>query len=101
LIHPVLLHGSATWVLPKKEENKLLVFDRKVLRTICGPGVYRRRHNHEIDKEFNSPNALNVTKTNRLRYVGHLIRRTEYLPQRALFRAKSNRKRNQGRPKSM
>jgi ribosomal protein L14E/L6E/L27E len=37
----------------QKEENKLLVFEKKVLRTICGPkivnGVYRRRYNHERD----------------------------------------------------
>jgi hypothetical protein len=82
----------------------LLVFERKVLRTICGPkienGVYRRRYNHELDKVFNSPYALNVTKTSRLRYAGHMIRRPEELPQRALFRAKPKGKRNQGRPKS-
>jgi hypothetical protein len=74
-------------VLTKREENQLLVFERKVLRMICGPkienGVYRRRYNHELDKEFKSPNALNVTKTSRLRYVGHMIRRPEDLPQRA------------------
>jgi hypothetical protein len=61
LIRPVLLYGSETWVLTKREENQLLVFERKVLRTICGlkieNGVYRRRYNHELDKEFNSPNA--------------------------------------------
>jgi hypothetical protein len=61
-------------VLTKREENQLLVFERKVLRTrtICGPkienGVYRRSYNHELDKGFDSPNALNVTKTSRLRY---------------------------------
>jgi hypothetical protein len=64
LIRPVLLYGSETWVLTKREGNQLLVFERKVLRTICGPkinnGVCRRRYNHELDKEFNSPNALNV-----------------------------------------
>jgi hypothetical protein len=58
LIRPVLLYGSETWVLTKREENQMLVFERKVLRTICGPkienGVYRRRYNHELDKEFNS-----------------------------------------------
>jgi hypothetical protein len=63
-----LLYGSNTWVLTKREENQLLIFERKVLRTICGPkienGVYNRRYNHELDKEFNSPNALNGTKTN-------------------------------------
>jgi hypothetical protein len=59
LIRPVLLYGSETWVLtcwPK----------------ICGPKIencaYRRRYNHELDKEFNSPNGLNITKTSRLRY---------------------------------
>jgi hypothetical protein len=76
-------------VLTKREENQLLVFGRKVLRTICGPkienGVYKRRYNDELDKEFDSPNALNVTKTSRLHYAGHMIRRPEDLPQRALF----------------
>jgi hypothetical protein len=65
LIRPVLLYGSETCVL--------LVFEKKFLRTICGPkieiGVYRRRYNHELDKDFDSSNALNVTKTNRLRYA--------------------------------
>jgi hypothetical protein len=59
-----------------------------------------RRLNHELDKEFNSTNALNVTKTSRLRYAGHMIRRLEDLPQKALFRAKLIGRRNQGRPKS-
>jgi hypothetical protein len=64
-------------MLTKREENQLLVFERKVLRTICDPkienGAHRRRHNHELDKEFDSPNAPNVTKTNRLCYAGHMI----------------------------
>jgi hypothetical protein len=52
LICPVLFYGSETWVLTKREENQLLVFERKVLRTICGPkienGVFRRRYNNEL-----------------------------------------------------
>jgi hypothetical protein len=72
--------------------------------TIFGPKiekvVYRRRFNHELDKEFNNPNALNVKNTSRLRYAGHMIRRSEDLPQKALFRAKPNGRRNQGRPTS-
>jgi hypothetical protein len=47
LIRSVLLYGKLTWVLTKRVENQLLVFERKVLRTISGPkienGVYRRR----------------------------------------------------------
>jgi hypothetical protein len=44
--------GRAVWVSTKREENQLLVFERKVLRTIRGPilekGVYRRRYNFEL-----------------------------------------------------
>jgi hypothetical protein len=77
----------------QKGGKKLLVFEKKVLRTICDPkignGVYRRRYNHELDKEFDlCPNALNVTKTNRLRYADYMIKRPEDLPQKAIFRAK-------------
>jgi hypothetical protein len=57
----------------------------KVLRTICGPKMV---------------STLNVTKTSRLRYAGHMIRKPEDLPQKALFRSKPNRRTNQGRPKS-
>jgi hypothetical protein len=96
LIRPVLLYGSETWVLTKREENQLLVFQRKVLRTICDPGiengVYRRRYNHELEREFDSPNALNVMKTSRLRYVGHMIRKPEDLPQKAFHWKEKSRK---------
>jgi hypothetical protein len=84
------------------EENRLLVLERKVLRTIYGPkivdGVYRSRYNFELDREFNSVNG--VVKSNRLRYAGHMLRGAEDLPQRALFRAVPESRRNQGRPKS-
>jgi hypothetical protein len=67
LIRPVLLYDSETCVLTKRKENQLLAFERKVLRTICSPkienGVYKRKYNHELDKKFDSPNALNDPKT--------------------------------------
>jgi hypothetical protein len=39
LIHPILLYGSETMGLTKKEENRLPVFERKVLLTIYGPKI--------------------------------------------------------------
>jgi hypothetical protein len=78
-------------LLTIREENRLLVFERKVLRTIYGPkivdGVYRSKYNLERDREFNSPNVIGAVKNNRLRYGGHMIRGDEDLPQRALYRA--------------
>jgi hypothetical protein len=100
LICQALLYGSETWVLTKSEENQLLVFERKVLRTIWGPkienGVYR--YNHELEREYDSPIAQNVTNTSTLRYAGHMTQRLEDLPPKTLFRAKPIQRRNQGRP---
>jgi hypothetical protein len=56
--------------------------------------------NHELDNGSDSPNALHVTRTSRLRYAGHMIRRPEDPPQKALFRAKHNGRTNQERLKS-
>jgi hypothetical protein len=38
LIHSVLLYGSETWILTR-DESQLFVFERKVLRTICGSHI--------------------------------------------------------------
>jgi hypothetical protein len=63
-------------------------------------GVYRNRFNLELDREFNSPNVIGVVKSNRMHYAGHMVRGAEDLPQRALFKAVPEGRRNQGRPKS-
>jgi hypothetical protein len=95
LIRPVLLYGSETWGLTKRKENRLLVFGRKVLRTIVVDGVYRSRYNFELDKEFNSPNAIGVVKSNILRYARRMIRDAKDLPQRSLYRTVPEGRRNQ------
>ena len=103
LIRPVLVYGSETWVTTKKEENSLMVFERKILRTICGAtfenGSYRRRYNFELDKMFNSPSLINVIKTNRLRYAGHMSRRDSDSPSKVLFGSRPEGRRKVGRPK--
>jgi hypothetical protein len=62
LISPFLLYGSETWGLTKREENRLLLFERKVLRTIYGPKkktvCTRSRYNFELNRECNSPNVI-------------------------------------------
>jgi hypothetical protein len=91
-------------MMTRREENQLLVFEREVLRTICAPkvekGVYWRRYNFELSREFNSPYVVNVVKTNILRYAGHMIRRPEDLPQKAILIARPHETRRQGRPRS-
>jgi hypothetical protein len=53
-----------------QKENQLLVFERRALQTMCGPkqekGVYGRRYNFKLEREFDSPCVINVMKTYRL-----------------------------------
>jgi hypothetical protein len=99
-----VLYGSETWVLSKREENKWLVFERKVFERY---GVRKSKmvstRGGTITSSIKSLPARmpqNETKTSRLRYAGHMIRRPEDLPQKVLFRAKPNGRRKQRRPKS-
>jgi hypothetical protein len=71
-----------------------MIFGAKIV-----DGVYRSRYNFKLNREFHSPNFIGVSKSNKLHYVGHMIRGAEDLLQRALIRAVTEGRRNQGRPK--
>jgi dissimilatory sulfite reductase (desulfoviridin) alpha/beta subunit len=37
IIRPVITNSSETWTLTAKDENKLRIFERQILRKIFGP----------------------------------------------------------------
>jgi hypothetical protein len=55
IILPVVLYGCATWSVTLREEQRLRVFENRVLRRIFGPkwdkatGEWRRLHNEELN----------------------------------------------------
>ena len=55
LILPVVLYGCTTWSLTLREERKLKVFEKMVVRRIFGPrrdevtGEWRRLHKEELN----------------------------------------------------
>jgi hypothetical protein len=60
-------------------KNKLMVFERKVLRKIFGPtkerdGTWRIKTNDELDKFIRHKNITNYIKAQRLSWFGHLQR---------------------------
>ena len=58
LIRPVVVYGSEFWVLTENNKQKLLVFERKILRRIFGPpqkanGEWRLKTNDELEIKNN------------------------------------------------
>jgi hypothetical protein len=53
LIRPVVTYGAETWAMTKKEEQTLLIFEKKMFRRIYGPkyedGEWKIRTNRELE----------------------------------------------------
>jgi len=72
-----LTYGCETWSVTKGDEEKLNIFERKVLRRIYGPvienGEYRRT-NQEMYQMLNKPIISAYLKSKRLEWAGHIWR---------------------------
>jgi hypothetical protein len=62
IILPVLLYGCETWSLTIREEHRLRMFEKRVVRRIFGSkrdevtGEWRRLHNEELNDLYSKPN---------------------------------------------
>jgi hypothetical protein len=81
IILPLVLYGFETWSLTLREEQRLRVFENRVLRRVFGPkrdevtGKWRRLHNEELNDLYSSPKIIQVVKSRRMRWTGHVARR--------------------------
>jgi hypothetical protein len=64
IILPLVSYGCETWSLILREEQRLRVFENRVLRRIFGPkrdkvtGEWRRLRNKELNDLYSSPNII-------------------------------------------
>jgi hypothetical protein len=81
VIRPVVTYACETWTLKEIITNRLMVFDRKVLRKIFGPtnenGFWRIKTNQELDKIIKHKNIINFIRAQRLGWIGHIERMQE------------------------
>lgn len=104
LIRPVVTYACETWTLTQKDELKLELFERKVLRQIFGPvreddGTYRVRMNHELDALIHKETIVRHCKSQRLRWAGHLERMEDTRAVKTISRWIPQQKRPRGRPR--
>jgi len=83
IILPVVVYGCETWSLTLRKERKLRVFENVVLRRIFGSrrdevrGEWRRLYNEELNDLYSSANIVQVIKSRRMRWAGHVVRMGE------------------------
>jgi hypothetical protein len=77
-------YGAETWTRTKKEEQSLLVFERKIFRRIYGPkyenGEWKTRTNEELEEMSKGENIVKWIKGQRISWLGS----TGQSPQRAV-----------------
>jgi hypothetical protein len=82
-IKPMVTYGCEIWPTTIQLEKKLLVFEYKILRKICGPifdnelNKWRRRKNTELREITEVPLLTSHIKCQRLKWFGHNMRKTE------------------------
>jgi len=87
----------------KRNNNRLMVFERKILRIIFGPtyenGSWRIKTNEELDKLIKHENIINFARAQKLGWYGHIERMQETRMVKAIHAWKPISKRPMGRPK--
>jgi hypothetical protein len=66
-------------VLTASDENRLNIFERKILRKIYGPtqnpdGSWTIKTNQELRHKMKQEDTVKFIKSQRLRWVGHVMR---------------------------
>ncbi|XP_022171125.1 uncharacterized protein LOC111034293 [Myzus persicae] len=103
LVRPIVLYACGAWASTKSDENKLRIFERKVLRRIFGPkrndeGNYEIRSNRELNALYNESNIVSTLKSQRIRWAGHVWRAEDRLIS-TITKWKPDKSRPRGRPR--
>jgi hypothetical protein len=100
-----VLHGGEIWSLTLKKERRLREFENRMLRRIFGPkrdevtGRLRKLRNEELNDLYSPPNIIQVIKSRRMRWPGHVARMGESKGTYRVLVGKIEGKRSFGRPK--
>ena len=99
-----MAYGAEAWTMTKKDEQALLVFERKIFsRRIYGPryknGEWKSRTNRELEEMSQGENIVKWIKGQRISWLGHLERMEEDRMPKKIFTQELEGTRRRGRPR--
>ena len=100
---PVVSYGAEAWTLTKKEEQAVLIFERKIFRRIFGPKCenweWKSRTNREIEETSKGENIVKWIIVQRISWLGHLERMEEDRMPKKIFTQELEGSSGRGRPR--
>jgi hypothetical protein len=96
------VYGAEAWTLTKKEEQALLIFERKIFRRIYGPkyenGERKSRMNRELEEMSKGESIVKWIQWQRISWLGHLERIEEDRMPKKIFTQELEGMRQRRRP---
>jgi hypothetical protein len=101
-MRPVVTYRAEAWTLTKKEEQAVIISERKIFRRICGPkygkGEWKSRTNRELEELSKGENIVKWIKGQRIRWVSHLEGMEDDRVLKKIFTQELEGTRRRGRP---
>ena len=95
-------YGAEAWTVTEKEEQALLIFERKIFRRIYGAkyenGEWKSRTNRELEEMSKGENIVKWIKWQSISWLGHLERMDEDRMPKKIFTQELEGTRRRGRP---
>jgi hypothetical protein len=102
ITRPIVTYGAETWTMTKKEEQALLIFERKIFRRVYGPkyedGEWKSRTNRKLEELSKGENVVKWIEGQRISWLGHLERMENRMAKKILTQ-KLEGTRRRGRPR--
>jgi hypothetical protein len=98
IFRPVLTFGSESWVMTKRQNNRMQAIEMKYHRTTLGITKKDHKRIDDIREELGIESITTTIEKNQLKWYGYLIRMADARQVRRTWDARINPKRTRGRP---
>ncbi|KAD6795909.1 hypothetical protein E3N88_06805 [Mikania micrantha] len=100
-IRPAMMYSTDCWPIKKNQARKLETAEMRMLRWMCGHTRLDRIRNEVFREKLQVANISEKIREGRLRWFGHVKRRSQLAPVRKVVLLTVEGKRGRGRPRGL